>query len=381
MPTATHATKTARTKEATAPAMSSRERWLAALDGQPVDRLPFWPKLDGAYARAQRAPFRNMSTDELHEFIGSDRPGWIPSGFRQTRRCTTYSCEERDGERLEVFGTPAGELRRRSRFEPISHSWHPVEMPVSSREDVLVMTEWYADASAEPDPEKVERARASQAEAEASGRDATTANLGITPLMDWVEHLAGVENGHLLLYDHPEEVGALFAAMRRLLLRQVEIAAERCPADLFYLIENTSTSLISPEQFREHCLPLMQECAGMVRARGKRLGLHMCGLLKAILPDLARSGAHAFEAFTSPTVGNTRLADGRAACPDVCLIGGTNAALWTRPATTIIAELERDLAALPHHRRLVVTSGGVMPPLCPPETIREVAEWVRRYES
>jgi uroporphyrinogen-III decarboxylase len=107
----------------------------------------------------------------------------------------------------------------------------------------------------------------------------------------------------------------------------------------------------------------------------------MCGLLKAILPDLATSGAAAFEAFTSPTVGDTRLADGRAACPDVCLIGGTNAALWTRPAGEIIAEIERDLEELPHHRRLAVTSAGVMPPLCPPETIRAVADWVHAYRA
>ena len=52
----------------------------------------------------------------------------------------------------------------------------------------------------------------------------------------------------------------------------------------------------------------------------------------------------------------------------VCLIGGTNAALWTRPAVEIIAQLATDLDALPHHRGLVVTSAGVMPPCCAPDT-------------
>ena len=33
--------------------MIPKERWLAATHMRPVDRLPFWPKLDAAYPRAQ----------------------------------------------------------------------------------------------------------------------------------------------------------------------------------------------------------------------------------------------------------------------------------------------------------------------------------------
>ncbi len=61
----------------------------------------------------------------------------------------------------------------------------------------------------------------------------------------------------------------------------------------------------------------------------------------------------------------------------IALIGGTNAALWLQPAETIIAELERDLAALPHRRGLIITSAGVMPPAASPETLRTVGRWVQ----
>jgi uroporphyrinogen-III decarboxylase len=99
------------------------------------------------------------------------------------------------------------------------------------------------------------------------------------------------------------------------------------------------------------------------------------------LPDLAQAPADAFEAFTSPTLGDTSLLDGRQACPGTCLIGGTNAMLWTRSVEEIIARLRQDLDALPHHRGLVITSAGVMPPLCPPERIRAVCEWVKSYPA
>jgi hypothetical protein len=105
----------------------------------------------------------------------------------------------------------------------------------------------------------------------------------------------------------------------------------------------------------------------------------MCGELQAILPDLAEIPAAGFEAFTSPPIGNTSLLDGRTACPSTCLVGGTNAALWVEPAERIIAQIEHDLDQLPHHRGIVVTSAGVIPPICSPETIRDVCDWVKAY--
>jgi uroporphyrinogen-III decarboxylase len=105
----------------------------------------------------------------------------------------------------------------------------------------------------------------------------------------------------------------------------------------------------------------------------------MCGHLKDLLGKLSETNTDAFEAFTSPPVGNTRLIDGRTACPDKAIIGGTNACLWTQEVGEIISESKRDLDALPHRRGIVFTSAGVMPPLCPPETIKKVCDWVKTY--
>jgi uroporphyrinogen-III decarboxylase len=121
--------------------------------------------------------------------------------------------------------------------------------------------------------------------------------------------------------------------------------------------------------------------AKITKEAGKNMVLHMCGHLKALLPDLNQIQVQAFEAFTSPTLGNTTLLDGRSACPGKCLIGGTNAILWTKTPEEIILKIEEDLDELPHHRGIVVTSAGVMPPLCKPETIKQVCEWVKQYPA
>jgi hypothetical protein len=79
------------------------------------------------------------------------------------------------------------------------------------------------------------------------------ANIGESPLMYWIEWMAGIENAHLLLADHETEVETLFDAMHRVLLRKTEIMCENSPADAVYLTENTSTTLISPDQYRRYC--------------------------------------------------------------------------------------------------------------------------------
>lgn len=357
--------------------MTVRERWLAALDSKPVDRLPFWPKLGSAYIKAQAEPYCSMELQALHEYIGSDRHERVLGCFREVRPRTSFESVTRKTELREVYKTPQGRLIGLQAFDPGSDSWHPVRMPVQEPEDIGILTAWYDDVRWELDADALSRARESAREI---GESAVhTSWLGTTPLMRWIEQLAGVENGHFWLADYQDEVEALFDSMTRSLLARAELQLTHLDVDMFYLEENTSTTLISPDQFRRHCVPVIRRVGEMAEANGKRIVLHMCGTLLDLLPDLNELPAGVFEAFTSPPVGNTTLADGRNACPDICLIGGTNAALWTRPADEIIAELAGHLDALPHHRGLVITSAGVMPPRPPPETIKAVADWVKDY--
>ena len=359
--------------------MTPKQRWLAAIRMEPVDRLPFWPKLNAAYPKANDAPFRDMAVESIHEWIGSDQHRWIANCTRDVRRHTAVESTRDNGTLRTVFRSPRGELQLIQHWDDPSESWHPVAFPVSDLDSINLMTEIYEDVTVELDPDGL---REATTQAKQIGPDALTGNsIGESPLMWWVEFLAGVENAHFLLVDHQTEVERLFEAMHRVLLQKTKLLCEHSPADVLYLVENTSTTLISPEQYRRYCAHHVGAYARLTEAADRNLILHMCGHLKALLPDLAAIRAQAFEAFTSPTRGNTSLGVGRAACPDKCLIGGTNAMLWTEPADRIIAKIEHDLDELPHHRGIAVTSAGVMPPMCSPETIRQVGEWVKQYPA
>ncbi len=359
--------------------MTPRQRWLGALDMQPIDRLPFWPKIEGAYCAARTGRFGGMDVPALHEFIGAEPQGWAGEIVREVRTSTTVERSRDNGTLRTVFRSPRGQTEQVYQWDPGSHSWHPVVFPARDRESLGVLIDCYRDGGAELDRDALEQAR-SQGRAHGE-RGAVAGNIGESPLMHWVEHLAGVENAHYFLADWPDLVEELFEAMHADLLRRTAIYAEHHPADFIYLTENTSTTLISPDQYRRYCSRHIGEYGRIMRQAGRRLVLHMCGKLRGLLDQLAEVPAAGFEAFTSPTVGDTRLIDGRTACPSICLIGGTNAWLWTRPAEQIIAELQRDLDALAHHRGLVVTSAGVMPPAAEPETIRRVCQWVHDYPA
>ena len=105
--------------------------------------------------------------------------------------------------------------------------------------------------------------------------------------------------------------------------------------------------------------------------------LHMCGLLNVLLERIDAIPADSVEAFTSPTLGNTRLSDGRSRAPTKCLVGGTNCCVWLRPVAEIKQYVVTELAECPDHRRIVLTTAGVAPPACRAETFRRIGQWVR----
>ena len=198
--------------------------------------------------------------------------------------------------------------------------------------------------------------------------------------MYFIEWLAGIQNSHIFLNDYKDKVEELFYNIHQTLLKKTYMISESNPADLLFFSENTSTTLISPDQFREYPLKHLNEYGDIIKGHGKYYFLHMCGHLKALLRDIDRINADAIEAFTSPPVGNTRLIDGKTHCPSKSLLGGTNAILWTKSSKEIIEEIKGDLDKLDDHRGIAITSAGVMPPLCRPEVIREVSRYVKSYK-
>ena len=88
--------------------MTPKERWLAAVRLQPVDRLPFWPKLDLAYPHIQGPPFRHMKIEAIHNWIGSDKHIWIPDCVKEVGQTTSLERFTSEVNRRTLYSTHFG---------------------------------------------------------------------------------------------------------------------------------------------------------------------------------------------------------------------------------------------------------------------------------
>ena len=357
--------------------MTSRERLLAAYRGEEVDRLPYWAKVTNSTWRlSQPEAIRGLSDEQLLDFIGADGLFGSARIVRETCRRVETDDTLIDHTRTTVTRTPDGELTERWQQDPTTGSWHPVEFPVKTREDLKRYRWLHTGASCEVDAEAL--ARAADDQAGIGERGITHAWTGTSPLMHLVEHVIGPVNTHLFLADYPDEMDELIALMHQARCGLVRMIAENTPADVVVSGENTSTSLISPTQFEKYCLPHLDDYGRVIEGAGKMHELHMCGLLNALLAKIDTIPANSIEAFTAPTLADTRLVDGRTKAPSKCLVGGTHCMLWLKPLDEIKRFITDELAACPNHRRIVLTTAGVAPPACRAETFRAVGDWLRR---
>ncbi|MAG13243.1 MAG: hypothetical protein CMN78_01465 [Spirochaetales bacterium] len=358
--------------------MTPKERLIAALNNQPVDKVPFWPKSAQDYVNYQtNGKYNDWSLRDYHEYFDSDLWQTCAENTKLAPSCVSQYDETPEAgnrDRVVIRHIIGSDERKSVRIKG-----HPVEFSIKNLNDIIFMTAWFQGTRYETDEVNLEKQK--QQLQKLGDRGILAHRLGKSPLMLFIEILAGVENAHYFLHDFPDEIDVLFEAMHQDILRRTKVALKSSVADLFFMGENTSTTLISPAQYRKYTKKHIADYKQVCSEHGKLMALHMCGFLKGVLADLADLEIQSFEAFTTPPVGNTHLLDGRLTNPNTCIIGGTNAALWLQPAKDICQAIKEELDALPHHRGIVVSSAGVMPPACNPETIKRVADFVHAYPA
>ena len=357
-------------------AMTSRQRLLAAYRGEETDRLPYWAKVaNPTWRTSQPEDIRKLSDLELLDYIHADGIFGCGGGIRRSAPHAPVETRRVGNLERRLTRTPDGDLAEQWTLDPYTQSWHPTAFPVKTLEDVRRYRWAFEDVAYEEDE---------QAAAAAAGRCRQIGERGVTktggvtsPLMHLIQHVIGPVDTHLMLADHPGEMDELIALMHADRNEQVKAVAEHTPADLVVSVENTSTTLISPGQFEKYCYRHLCDYGRAVRAAGKMHELHMCGMTLALLELIERIPAESVEAYTSPTLGNTRLADGRAKAPSKTLVGGTNVMVWLAEAERIEQYILDELAACRDQRRIVLTTAGVAPPSCPAERFRAVGQWVK----
>jgi hypothetical protein len=317
-----------------APEMTSKERLVAALKSQEVDRLPWSPFL-AYWWEHQPQEMQQQGQPWFYRLIGADA---LLRGFTAPFKCgnvfgrphyesfklpipgVEFRTETTGGQTLIELETRYGSVSTTLTYSPDAESWFITSFPIKSREDYKIFAFIVENMPLEPNYEAI------QAEIDLLGEDGLSlpqiSPFLCTPFQSLLDNFVGPQQLYLDLADYPDEVETLLAAMAEKAVKAVDIAAES-PAEAFISWETSSTQYISPKYFSRYILPEFNHWGEILHAAGKLLVHHACGHLKAILPMLAAGNADAIESVTPPPTGNVEVWEVQQALGvQKCIIGG-----------------------------------------------------------
>lgn len=345
--------------------MTSRERLAAALQGQPVDRLPFAPFL--AYVwESFPDEIQQRGILQFHHDIGAD-PMW--RGAPCPLSVETPGVEVRtssDGlETLTEFSTPVGSLRTRHTRSGQGNTLFLVEHPIKTVGDLKTQT-WIEEHT---------RVRYNPAPAvdflAGDGREGLSIGMlcyrGKTAFQNLVEYNVGTEEMAYLLADHPTEVEGLLEVMVANDLEAARLASQ-APYDFWLTFEDSSTQNYSPTLYERYIAPEITRFCGILSEVGKHYIQHACGHVRHLLPSMARSGVCAVESLSPPPTGNVTIADARRLLgPGAGIIGGIEpTAFLNLPDTLFPAYVEQVIDELRGGPFVLANSDS-----CPPGVTRD----------
>jgi hypothetical protein len=331
--------------------MTPRERILAALNFQPVDRIPFVPliepftlmdmpdeikgeRMGGGFdpLRAARAG-KALGCDMILRHVGVTKDNRNAAPHLQSLGCfespVKASLDFKEDTLIETISTPVGTISGRWRFtDRVGSIPHSVRHCVTNHEELEIFH--YAVEHLAKDPPPLDTEEFFKIETAVGEDGLSTASISNSPLMFLIEMAWGLENTYFLLQDYPEEVEDILDKLHRSLINQVKAMADG-PANVVIQYENTSSTLLSPTVFRKYCLPYQNEYARILADAGKIFLIHMCGKINAFKQDISEASFNGVIDIAPPPTGDFPLDTAAKSLPGKIVVGGID-------PTTFISE-------------------------------------------
>jgi len=346
--------------------MTSRERLCAALNNQPVDRVPWAPLMDDYFVSSLPAQGYEADLIAAADLIGCDlMERHVAGPIAHYHGLTVTETPLPDGIRT-TYETPLGTLWQEARFS--GQTRYTSRHLIHTVEDVTIYQYIAEHTTYEP---QVEAFVARDAQIGDRGLATLTGNM--SPVQEMLQHLCGVENTVYLMADYPDEMEALFAAMHARNLRQYE-ALLTYPCDYIFDYEDTSTTVMSRDMFTRYSLPAINAYADRVHQAGKKFIAHMCGKLTGFITEIGSGHQDGVDSVCPPPTGDLYAWDARKAWGrNMVFIGGIDPPqLAMRPAEEIAAFAEQVLARVDNQVGFILSTGDAVPHGTPVENLRAV---------
>ena len=365
--------------------MTSRERILKALSGEKTDRVPFSPFLT-YWWESQEDALTDKGELEFLESIGADplfRGHYPMHGknyedillWKKTIDDCEISTQVQGNTRVTTYYTSKGDLRMGHKYVESGNTWFLVDHPVKEEEDFLILKHIMDSTHLEPDYARFEQ------EEEKLGERGLILPL-VCPEMKssfqaMLETWVGTEEMVYSIMDFPELVQETLDSMYRVSREAAEIAANSS-SPVFLSWEDTSTTNISPQYYRDYILPEINMWCDILHKKGKRYVQHACGRLKALLPDMAGSKIDVLESVSPAPTGDVDLHDLDRIFPEcISIVGGIEPVTLLNASEEEVLGKARELLDIMKNRGYILANSDSCPPGVSIEKFKALARLVK----
>ena len=357
--------------------MTSRDRIVAALEGQPVDHPPFCPFL--AYVwQSWPKEIQDPGQLEFHRWAGAD-PLWrgAVGTVVVDAKDTTTQTREADGQVFTETVCPVGRLRSVAVRSAEGNTCFLVEHPLKTEEDYKVQIWIEEHTESRYTPVYADEFLAQD------GREGLALGMLIprckSAFQSLIEHHVGTEKLTYDLCDFPDTVTALWRAMADNDLKAVRLAADS-PYDYFITWEDSSTQNYSPAQYEQFIGAEIRQWCAILRQHGKRYVQHACGHVRDLAARMKADGVHAIESVASPPTGNIALRDLRAvAGSKFGIVGGIEPTELLRRSPEKLVPYVEQVLADGAGGPFVLANADSCPPGVPPGKFKLIAQVARGF--
>ena len=300
--------------------MTSKERLIAAIEGNDIDHIPFSPNLAYLWEHFPDDIQKKGQLDFL-KMIGAD-PLWrgAPCPVKEILPEMDKKEFVENDRKVTVFSTPVGQLRLGYMKSDHGNTEFLVEHPLKTENDYKVQMWIEENTKFEYDPEPVKE------HFKGEGREGLSLGMLLprskSAFQHLVEHLAGTEELVYALMDFPETVTMLWEKMVENNLKAAKIAAA-ADYDYFITWEDSSTQNYSPTQYKQYISSEIQQWCKILKEHDKKYIQHACGHVKDLVLQMKMDGVFAVESISPPPTGNIEIKDAREKVgSDFGIIGG-----------------------------------------------------------
>jgi hypothetical protein len=368
--------------------MSQRKRIEAVYRGETPDQIPFMLDISHWYYHKNRMPWDlSKSYDkpeyDLIDYHKKNGVGfYLPNlgAFFETSYpddVKTNIEKSEDGKAITwIFETPIGKIERTRIWEDSSYSWGIRDWGIKTEEQLKILAYALSRRSYRFLPDKY------QAWTDYIGDCGVCyVGSGYSGMGQLLSYWMGIEGTAFATFDWPDTMMEVIEQVNDNNLKLIDELAVS-PAEFIIMGDNFSSDIQPPYFFDQWSRKFYTEAFDRLHAAGKKVAVHVDGMLSGSIKMMWEAGADCIDAVTPPPMGDLNPQQCRdEAGSDLILSGGVSPDLWLPNVdTAVFKKAVLDWLELKKQSsRLIANAGDQVPPGAVEERIEIMRDLVDKY--